>query len=355
LQLLLLVISLFLRPESQSIAATVDEVVKKVAGLSAAERKTYLEEGAKKEGQVVFYTSLSLTDYPKILPHFEKRYPFIKTNTYRSTPSGVFTRVDTEARAGRFAADVVGSAPVEMWQLKQRKLSTSYLSPERKGLPSTSYDTEGYWQGFEVTPLVLAFNPKQVPGGEAPRGYQDLLSPKWKGKMSLGTEEYTWFNIMLESLGKQKGLEYMQALAKQDLHMPGSSSVMRVQLMLAGESAVAIAARGRRVTEYKQQGAPIDYRILDPYAGEPNFVALTQRAQHPYSALLFIDWFLSEEGQTRLADTGRMPIRKGIKNRPWVQELYQKEFVFLSPSSIGPNLNEIIEQYNRTFGVQKRK
>jgi iron(III) transport system substrate-binding protein len=202
---------------------------------------------------------------------------------------------------------------------------------------------------------VLAFNPKQVPGGDAPRGYQDLLSPKWKGKMSLGTEEYTWFNIMLESLGKQKGLEYMQALAKQDLHMPGSSSVMRVQLMLAGESAVAIAARGRRVTEYKQQGAPIDYRILDPYAGEPNFVALTQRAPHPYAALLFIDWFLSEEGQTRLADTGRMPIRKGIKNRPWVQELYQKEFVFLSPSSIGPNLNEIIEQYNRTFGVQKRK
>lgn len=355
LQLLLLVISLFLWPESQGIAATVDEVVKKVAGLSAAERKTYLEEGAKKEGEVVFYTSLSLTDYPKILPHFEKRYPFIKTNTYRSTPSGVFTRVDTEARAGRYAADVVGSAPVEMWQLKQRKLSGAYLSPERKGLPSTSYDAEGYWQGFEVTPLVLAFNPKQVPGGDVPRSYQDLLSPKWKSKMSLGTEEYTWFNILLETMGKQKGLEYMQALAKQDLHMPGSSSVMRVQLMLAGESAVAIAARGRRVTEYKQQGAPIDYRILDPYAGEPNFVALMQRAPHPFAALLFTDWFLSEEGQTRLAETGRMPIRKGIKNRPWVQELYQKEFVFLSPSSIGPNLNEIIEQYNRTFGVQKRK
>jgi iron(III) transport system substrate-binding protein len=332
-----------------------DEVVKKASGLSAAERKTFLEEGAKKEGQVVFYTSLSLTDYPKILPHFEKRYPFIKTNTYRSTPSGVFTRVDTEARAGRHAVDVVGSAPVEMWQLKLRKHSTAYLSPERKALPATSYDADGYWQGFEVTPIVLAFNTKQVAAGDAPRNYQELLSPKWKGKMSLGTEEYTWFNILLDSMGKQKGMEYMQALAKQELHMPGSSSVMRVQLMLAGESGVAIAARGRRVTEYKQQGAPIDYRILDPYAGEPNLVALMQRAPNPYSALLFIDWFLSEEGQSRLADTGRMPIRKGIKNKPWVQELYQKEFVFLSPSSIGPNLNEIIEQYNRTFGVQRRK
>jgi ABC-type Fe3+ transport system substrate-binding protein len=129
-----------------------------------------------------------------------------------------------------------------------------------------------------------------------------------------------------------------------------------VQLMLAGESAIAIAARGRRVTEYKQQGAPIDLRILDPYAGEPNLVALMQRSPHPHAALLFIDWILSEEGQTRIADTaGRISIRKGIKHKPWVQELFQKDFVFLSPASIGPNLNTVIEHYNRTFGVQKTK
>jgi len=337
-------------------AASADEVIKKAAGLSAAQRKTFLEEGAKKEGEMIFYTSLSLTDYPKIMPHFEKSYPFIKTNTYRATPSGVFQRVDTEARANRFAADVVGSAPVEMWHLKQRKLSTGYLSPEQKALPPGSHDAEGFWQGFEVTPLVLAFNTKQVSNADAPRSYQDLLNPKWKGKLSLGTEEYTWFNVLSESLGVKKAAEYFQALAKQDLQMPGSSSVMRVQLMLAGESAIALAARGRRVTEYKQQGAPIDFRILDPYAGEPNFVALMQRSPHPYSALLFIDWILSEEGQTRLADVaGRISIRKGIKHKPWVQELLHKDFVFLSPSSIGPNLNNIIEQYNQTFGVRKTK
>lgn len=338
------------------LAASAEEVIKKAANLTGAQRKSFLEEGAKKEREMVFYTSLSLTDYPKILPHFEKSYPFIKTNTYRATPSGVFQRVDTEARANRFAVDVVGSAPVEMWQLKLRRHSTGYLSPEQKALPAGSHDAEGYWQGFEVTPLILAFNTKQVSGADAPRSYQDLLNPKWKGRMSLGTEEYTWLNILLESMGAKKGAEYAQALAKQDLHMPGSSSVMRIQLMLAGESAIAIAARGRRVTEYKQQGAPIDFRILDPYAGEPNFVALMQRAPHPHSALLFIDWILSEEGQTRLVDAaGRISIRKGIKHKPWVQELFQKDFVFLSPSTIGPNLNSIIEQYNQIFGLRKTK
>ena len=337
-------------------AATADEVVKKAASLAGAPRKAFLEEGAKKEGEIVFYTSLSLTDYPKIMPYFEKSYPFIKTTTFRATPSGVFTRVETEARAGRFAVDVVGSAPVEMWQLKHRKHSMAYVSPEQKALPPGSRDPDGYWQGFEVTPLVTAFNTKQVSSADAPRNYQDLLNPKWKGRISLGTEEYTWFNILLESMGPKKGQEYMQALAKQELQMPGSSSVMRVQLMLAGESAIALAARGRRVTEYKQQGAPIDFRIMDPYAGEPNFVALMQRPAHPHAALLFIDWILSEEGQTRLADAaGRISIRKGIKHKPWVQELFQKDFVFLSPSTIGPSLNSIIEQYNQTFGVRKTK
>ena len=143
-------------------AANADEVIKKAGILPATQRKTFLEEGAKKEGELVFYTSLSLTDYPKIMPYFEKNYPFIKTNTYRSTPSGLFTRADTEAMAGKYAVDVIGSAPVEMWKLKQRKLSAPYLSPEQKALPSGSHDAEGYWQGFEVTPLVLAFNTKQV-------------------------------------------------------------------------------------------------------------------------------------------------------------------------------------------------
>jgi iron(III) transport system substrate-binding protein len=352
----ILIIASLILSSRAGVAASADEVAKKTAALSGTQRRAFLEEGAKKEGEIVFYTSMSLTDYPKILPHFEKSYPFIKSNTYRSTPSGIFTRVDTEARAGRHAVDVVGSAPVEMWQLKQRKHSTSYLSPEQKALPPGSRDPEGYWQGFEVTPLVTAFNTKQVSGADIPRSYQDLLNPKWKGRISLGTEEYTWFNVLLESMGAKKGAEYAQALAKQELQMPGSSSVMRVQLMLAGESAIALAARGRRVTEYKQQGAPIDFRIFDPYAGEPNFVALMQRSPHPHAALLFIDWILSEEGQTRLADvTGRISIRKGIKHKPWVQELLQKDFVFLSPTSIGPNLNSIIEQYNQIFGVRKTK
>lgn len=339
-----------------ALAATATEVLKKIQSLAPTQRKAMLEEGAKKEGQVVIYTSVSLTDYPKILAAFEQAYPFVKTSAYRSTPSGVYRRADTEARAGRFAVDVIASASVEAWQLKQRQLSIPYASPERHALFKGAFDAEGYWTAFDVTPNVLAFNTKTVSHQDAPRDYKDLLSPKWKGRMSLGTEDYEWFSVMLDHMGRDKGLEYMKQLAKQNLHFPGSSSVMRVQLLLAGESAIAVAARGRRVAELKAKGAPIDFRILDPYAGEPDLLALMQRAPNPHAAILFYDWLISEEGQSKMSDlTGRLAVRKGIKHQSWLQELLQKEFVFVTPTSAGENLKENMQLYHQIFGLHQAK
>jgi iron(III) transport system substrate-binding protein len=240
-----------------------------------------------------------------------------------------------------------------MWELKQRGHSAPYLSPELKAFPTGSYDPQGFWSSFEVTPIVLAFNTKLAPQDEAPQSYQDLLLPKWKGKMNMGSDEYAWYSVMLDGMGKAKGLEYMKALARQQLHIPGSSSIMRLQLMLAGESAITIAARGRRATEYKEKGAPIDYRLLDPYPAEPNALTLMRRSSHPHASILFIDWILSEEAQSLMAQQiPRLTLRKGVKQIPRHQELYKKEFVFVNPASIGANLNELIASYQQVFGVR---
>lgn len=345
---------LFLANGVQS--ATVDEVLKTVHKLPAAQRKAALEEGARKEGQVVWYTSMSLSDYPKIAGLFEKAYPYIKTNTYRATTSALFNRIDTEARAGRYAVDVVASAPAEMWQLKQRGYSAGYLSPELSGYPKGAHDPEGHWLSYEVTPIVLAYNPKMIAPADVPKSYADLLQPKFAGKMSLGTDEFEWFSVLIDGMGKAKATQYLKSLAGQKLHMPGSSSVMRVQLLLAGENAIAIAARGRRVAEYKEKGAPIDYRIFEPYGGEPNSLALMRRSSHPHASLLFIDWLLSEEVQTYIAQKiPRMSLRKGVKQLPRNQALFAKEFSFVNPATLGPNLNEIMSGYREAFGLERAR
>jgi iron(III) transport system substrate-binding protein len=334
-------------------AATIDDALKNLRGLSPAQRKVVLEENARKEGELVWYTSMSLTDFPKIVGAFEKTVPYVKVRANRLSQSSVITKIDTEARAGLFAVDVVGSAPVEMWELQQKGHSAPYLSPELKAFPVGSYDPQGFWSSFEVTPIVLAFNTKLVAQDDAPRSYQDLLLPKWKGKMNLGSDEYAWFSVMLDGMGKAKGLEYMKALARQQLHIPGSSSIMRLQLMLAGESAITIAARGRRATEYKEKGAPIDYRLFDPYPAEPNALTLMRRSAHPHASILFIDWILSEEAQSLMAQQiPRLTLRKGVKQIPRHQELYKKDFVFVNPASIGANLSELIASYQQIFNVR---
>jgi iron(III) transport system substrate-binding protein len=349
---LLLAVFLTCSLSAPCLAATVQEVIKKISSLPPAQRKKALEDGARQEGQFVFYTSISAQDNPRVMAAFEKAYPYVKTDVYRGTARSAFLKAATEARTGRYAVDMLGTAPVEMWQLKQAKLSTGYLSPELQGMPKGSYDPEGYWSAFEVTPIVVAFQTKLLKAADIPNTYQDLLNPKYKGKMNLGTEEYDWFSVMLDAMGQDKGLAYMRALAKQDLHFPGPSSRMRVQLMLAGESAIALAARGRRVVDFKEQGAPIDFRIFDPYAGEPNSLAMMARAPHPHAAILFTDYLLSQEGQVMLASIPRLSIRKGITQKGRLQDLFAKEFTFVNPASYGANTKQLIDQFNQIFGIR---
>jgi iron(III) transport system substrate-binding protein len=349
----LLALALWALPGAVAQSATVEEVATALRPLSPVQRKVFLEDGARKEKQLVYYTSMGLTDYPKIVGAFEKAYPFIKVDSVRLTQSTIFPKIDTEARAGRTIVDVVASATVEIWELKHKSYSTPYLSPELAAFPSGSYDPQGYWSSFEVTPIVVAFNTKLVPQDEAPRSYQDLLLPQWKGRMSLGSDEYAWFAVMIDGMGKAKALEYMKALAAQQLYIPGTSSIVRLQLALAGESAIAIAARGRRVVEYKEKGAPVDYRLFDPYPAEPNAVSIMRRSAHPYASILFVDWILSEEAQTMMAQQiPRMTIRKGVKQIPRNQELYKKDFVFVNPATIGPNQNEMVASYQQIFNIR---
>src|SRR4030095_4770091 len=90
-------------------AATIDDALKNLRSLSPAQRKAVLEENARKEGELVWYTSMSLTDFPKIVGAFEKAVPYARVRANRLTQSTVITKIDTEARAGLFAVDIVGS------------------------------------------------------------------------------------------------------------------------------------------------------------------------------------------------------------------------------------------------------
>src|SRR5215510_1509634 len=104
-----------------------------------------LIEGAKKEGQVVYYTTMTLDQSKQTVDKFEKKYPFIKVTLFRAGGGPLLNKIFTESRGGRHDWDVVVGRGEMVLPLMERKLFASYRSPEDKMIDDQLADKEGYW------------------------------------------------------------------------------------------------------------------------------------------------------------------------------------------------------------------
>lgn len=325
---------------------TAEQVLAKLNGLSSEKRQKALIEGAKAEGEVTIYGSMRQDQLTPFVKAFNKRFPFLKVNAFRVSGRRQVTKIQTEFRAGKHLVDVVNGRSTVGYALKKGGVLGSYQSPQREFIPTAYKDKEGYFSPLYVIPVVLAYNPNLVKPSEVPKRYEDLLDPKWKGKLFLDTEDFEWFIVLLEHFGREKGLQYMNKLAKQDLSLRRGRT-LQTQLLLAGEKSIAVALHAHSVLDFKKKGAPIDWTILDPYYSKVNVITLARHAPHPHAAALFIDWALSEEGQSKITTFGRVVTRKGIKQR--FPELLEKGYLLVDPAMIGPVLARTIKEYQEIF------
>ena len=299
-----------------------------------------LIEGAKREGAMVFYTSVS-TEYAQALTRsFEKKYPFIKTDIFRSGHEKILSRMNVERKTGRFTADVVSVGEFETYHLQKTGFLDAVQSPSMAAYPEGFKDPKGYWTDLYDNLIVTAYNTTRVQRNEAPRRYEDLLHPRWKGRMALDTNEDRWFANMLELMGEPKGMAFMQALAKQEIALRRGRTLI-TQLLVAGEFDLQITAYWYRPQELKKKDAPIDWIAMEPVIVALHPIALVQRAPHPNAAKLFIDYVLSEEGQRLFAQRGRVAARPGVKPPGFPNELK------FAPSRM--ELAEKLHEYNKRF------
>ncbi|HKY06999.1 MAG TPA: extracellular solute-binding protein [Candidatus Binatia bacterium] len=269
-------------------------------------------EGARKEGKMVFYTSVE-TEFARALTSaFEAKYPFIKTDIFRSNHERIFSRLNTERKAGTFAADVLSVGEFETYHMKKRGLLSPYKSPQATVYPDGFKDPDGYWTDFYDNLIVTAYNTTRVKRDELPKSYEDLLHPRWRRRMVLDKNEDRWFANMLHLMGEKKGMEFMQTLAKQEVAIRSGRSLI-TQLLAAGEFDLQIVAYWYRPHLLKKQGAPVDWIAMEPALVALHPISIIERAPHPNAAKLFIDFVLSEEGQRLFASRGREPVRPGIR------------------------------------------
>ena len=257
-------------------------------------------DGAKKEAAVVVYTGSSAGDAAKLIAAFESKYPFVKVNLFRGNNERVLNRILTEGRTGSFFFDVATIDGLNAWVLKEHDYLQPHKSRETQAFPLEFQDPTGMLSCcMTVVANMIAYNTRQVAKQDAPKTYQDLLDPKWKGSLGMDPDEAEWFRALISIWGKEKTVKYFTDLDKQNPSMRRGHTLL-ANLLAAGEFPVGVNTFGHRILELKSEGAPVDLVYTDPGRG-PRHLLLSKRAPHPNAGRLFIDYTLSEEGQTLLA------------------------------------------------------
>jgi iron(III) transport system substrate-binding protein len=274
-----------------------------------------VEDAAKKEGSVVVYGAGNVEHWQKINTAFEKKYPDLKVNLFRGNWEKVRNRIMTEGRAGSHFVDVIHVDGINGWVLKEADYLQPFKSEETEAFPEDFRDPSGLLPCcFDTLTNVIGFNTRLVKNDEAPRGYQDLLDPRWKGKLGMDADEGEWFVGLYHVWGKEKTVAYFRALMKQNPSLRRGHTLL-ANLTGAGEFEVAVNLFGYRVMEMKEKGETIDLVKADPLMVRPVHMALARRAPHPNAGRLYIDFTLSEEGQEIMASFGRTVVRPGVKRK----------------------------------------
>ena len=345
---LLIAFSLLRSPDL--FAANSADVVARLQKTPEAQRQSLLEEEAKKEGAFSFYGTMSADHASRLLAAFRARYPFLKINHYRSGSTALLSKILTETRAGRYDFDAVDQDPGSIYEMARLKLIEKYLSPNRRFIREEMMDKDGIWTaGYHVI-VVTAYNTKLVRKEDVPKSYEDLLNPRWKGKMVLDTQDADWFHTMLDYLGEEKGLTFMKRLAQLAPEMR-TGHTLESQLLAAGEYSMSPILYGYRVAQMMSEGAPVDFTMIDPVITKPRLSALARQAPHPHAAILFLDWIIGQEAQTIIAqEFGRGPARKGVKSK--YGRLDHPKYLVVPADTLAPMYKKRLEQYQQTFGFR---
>jgi iron(III) transport system substrate-binding protein len=315
------------------------------AGAKAASNDAWID-AAKREGEVVYYASMNLSEANAIIAEFEKRYPFIKVKLHRTGSEKLLTRVLAEFRAKKTFADVIQTVEFSMHIFNRSGVLGRY-TPLSNSFYPMDFKEEGFWTTVYYNAYVTAYNTRMVPARQLPKTYDDMLDPKWKGKLLMEGTKADWFAGMLQILGQERGLRYMRELAKQQPSAREGHELL-AQLVVAGEGFFDINIPAASVERMKERGAPIDWTALGAVPAIMVGAGLATGSPHPNAAKLFLEFLLSREGQKLMQTPGRHIARSDLANQQAAM-LQALKIVPVRPS-LAEKLDEYAKQLRSIFG-----
>jgi iron(III) transport system substrate-binding protein len=267
-------------------------------------------DAAKKEAKVVVYGSVPPQSMEGLHQAFKKKYG-IEVEYWRGSSTQVSERALTEWRAGKPAFDIAeGNRGVQLI-MKDDGLFQKFIPPASQKFPDRFKEKDALITPWRVLPISMLYNTELVKSADLPKTFDDLLNPKWTGKISIpDPTRHTTTAQFLWNLRKFKGdkwLDYVKALAKQKPVLVESLAPVTTTI-IKGEALVGITY----IKYIKQYKGPVDYIPMDQYLTDPNYLSLSAKAMHPNAAKLYIDFACSAEGQKEIAEDGEFVLAPGV-------------------------------------------
>ena len=314
-----------------------------------------LIEAAQKEGEALLYTPLIVDQIVRpMIKAFESHVPGVQIKYVRADGMATVVRMINEARAGRVQSDVWcivdGVLP-----LLQGDLAAEFEVPSAKGLPPALVDPQRRWVATNLGVRSAAYNTQIVPKDQAPRGYQDLLDPRWKGKIVWNPKSMTgaWGFIatVVKGMGEEQGITYLRALAKQNI-VPLPIAIRAVlDRVIAGEYAIGLEMNNTHAAVSAAQGAPVAWVPLNPVSETIQVAGITKGAPHPNAARLFIDFMVSRTGQEVFRENNYLPMHPDVHAK--IPELKPEQggykAVIYRPEEIDADLERWAKIYEDLF------
>jgi len=267
-----------------------------------------LVAAAKKEGTIVFYTSIELQTAEKIGEAFEKAYPGIKVQVERSGAERIFQRLLQERGSNIHAADVVEASDMTMlFTWKHESWLAPFVPVDVMKWPTNQRDPDGCFASERLTLAPIVYNTKLVKPEDAPKSFADLLDPKWNGKIVKAHPGYsgTIMTVTFE-ISRDIGWDFYKKLGQQHI-MQVQSAADPLKRVMQGERPIAADGTEYTMLQMTSRGAPL--ALVYPSEGTPSIpggVGVMVDAPHPNAARLFTVYLFSLDGQKLLVDMARM-------------------------------------------------
>jgi iron(III) transport system substrate-binding protein len=322
---------------------------------ASAQQASPSSDQGKKEGEVVWYGTLTGgAIVGNIIKNFENKFPGIKVKYLRLGGASFVERIRSEARAGKFLWDVVTSEYIQFFELSKHVALARYSAPDSGQIMARHRDPNGAWVSLYGAIATIAWNTRMVKPAEAPKDWNDLLDPRWKGKkIGIPAEAFQWYGGMVTYLGDKAGRDYMKALAAQDPQtQQGYTNTSN--LLVAGEFPIAIT-RAHRIEDARSKGAPVDWSAeANPIVIGIHPVGISEKAPHPAAARLFYNYLLSVEGQNLFTEEGFLSSHDGVKARFPRMTLDNIKHPAPPDQKVSERIQTWITEHQQTFRIPVR-